>query len=1520
MLTPLVTFVGMDTTLYLSSDYQNESVLWSDAAWRNPSQSVLFRGSRPLQAIKETLSPHHRAGHTEATVNRTASAKPRTAATVRRVPTAAFSAHWGSSTVANDGSISLDEIANSILSAGAAPAPRIANADIPRRADPSLVVGNALFGSQSANSVQQTNGFYVADGVDLNNLAISQRFFDSGKGVFWLYGSTGTAGNDDGCKAFIAAWKANAAAHGGDVSNMDFLGDWGTIGTTRGTIRQEGITYAQQYGIDEYAVMLLSTATRYGQGQITDDGDMCWAHSAANVIQYWESYYGIFYNRDAGELPLGFAVKDRETAAALNGIQSLRVTKWLYEHFENTGATTELAFRTYLSTYSAASESGNYFSPYWSNDYSCYRDFIVRNLSSLTNAVFTLMGYTMKDGELVQNTAGQICSVSIFSDDGGGHAVTLYGFGLDSNGIVDSILLADSNGGTFGLSTYYLKEEDGGIALYEDAARTTYGADGRWMLRALDGINTPDTLKSMYQQYSTNDLTWSGTLDTWKADEGTGDSALALPTTATGWVVPVNSTTYEAYFDASRNVAFTDEGNTGDPVTISGAVVCADLTITTTEKDYTFTADTSVFDSTLTVSSLIKSGTQEATFSGLTLNSEDTDVREGTLTLDTGTTLQNTDTITVRRGGNLSVNGGTVTTGTVEIQVGGICSVSGTSDGSSNVIQANTITLDTGSELSFALTDANKMLPGLILIGESITLGQNITINIEGGSPTENQRYNLISFGQAYDSSWLSHFVCYNGTLGFDEAQTLYLTYANEKTSEWKGSSNAWSSSEWDGSAVSADGTNVVFNGGETATITVSGTVSPGRISITNGTYTWSGSGTVSGTRELTVSGGASLTAAIDIGERKVSVSDSSTFTYSSAEHSLIDDLSVAAGSHVYFGLGTSSTGTYEVSSADIKGSATLRGSVTLTLNAANDSTINFAANSANSTLKLRNASLDGDITYSGSVAAAGHYAIGDAADTFGTTLSISSFSGSLNAAIAEGSTLLLNGSGTLSGGTLQGDGTVQFAEDSSYTVTDEDAPKLSRLNVGGSLNFNSSWGLSYTSAKDMDISGSVSFTQGATLSGAVSLNGGSISSSENVTIQEVRSQGGTINANGDVINIAIQQLSGNGDIQLNLQGRQCDGLIAVKSVSELQGDVSFTAGSSYVLATATTTDTARLLELGGGAISGSISMILNDGKNVYGATTSTWHNKGHIAVNGDLTAAGLDLTLATDSSSVNAGYDAAYLDSGSCTMTGSNQSVTPNEQHTLTIATKGSSDAHSFTGHIGSRLSITKTGEGSQAINGDLSSFGGAIRITAGTLTMNRDTNVSLADATNSTAILADSFDISGGAEFQSNLALTVSGDFITRAYESGALSVGVSELVFNAAKPAVVDANLVLQGQNLILGSTIDLDGHSLRIESASTVLTLTQDSSLTDFTNGVYDVVLFSGISSETDGLYWNARSFDSPVAASTLLSGDIITDDTQIVYNPAEGTLVLHNALITPEPTTATLSLLALAGICARRKRL
>ena len=130
---------------------------------------------------------------------------------------------------------------------------------------------------------------------------------------------------------------------------------------------------------------------------------------------------------------------------------------------------------------------------------------------------------------------------------------------------------------------------------------------------------------------------------------------------------------------------------------------------------------------------------------------------------------------------------------------------------------------------------------------------------------------------------------------------------------------------------------------------------------------------------------------------------------------------------------------------------------------------------------------------------------------------------------------------------------------------------------------------------------------------------------------------------------------------------------------------------------------------------------------------------------------------------------------------------------------------------------------------------------------------------------------------------------------------------------------------------GATLEVDGACFDLNNGMLTLAVTPDSAekieLVLAENAVYtgseQIALFANVgqgifayngintSTGTETLY--------TLNAADYFTGAGINETTQLVYDRTIGTVYLQGVVMIPEPTTATLSLLALAGLCARRRR-
>ncbi|MDD6813875.1 MAG: PEP-CTERM sorting domain-containing protein [Akkermansia muciniphila] len=1435
----------------------------------------------------------------------------------------------------------------------------------------SLAVLSLLAALSFAPPSLASSNVYVATGVNYDNPWDSDFYFDSTKGSTLVnYGTS--------VDAFIEAWKKNAEDHG-NVKDLTFLGAWaGRIDTSSSWFQNPTNGENQLLtadNIDAHAVRQLvqsasgDTSTRASLG-MTADGSMCWAHTAANMLQYWQCYYGIFATNTSA-MQHGYAVKDGATAKTMLGVQSLNTTKWFYDHFTNNGAELPKALGLYLD-YDAnySDKSLQVFGGYFSSSTAATIVKSAGTIGELTTHVLSLMGVDKADnGSLSSNTYGQLIGLDIAVADrlGSGHSLTMYGFGLDDNGQINRLIYADSNvASADGLRTVYVKENNGALVLYEDSSCQKLLEGEAWQISKLTAINTPDSLKDMRRQYAEGDLVWKGG-NTWTADQGTGSMATAMPTSDTGWQVSVNGTYYNSYFDASRNVRFNDDGHeTSSTVSISGTAKAHDMTIDAVSKNYTFGAnESSAADSIALTGDLIKSGAAKASF-GLRISAAGLSVKGGTLAVGSGCTLTISGTSNIERGATLSMEGGgTASLGSATFAAGSVLSVSGTK----SILNASSLTFADGARLSFNLSDPAAKTNTMLTINGAPNFGGKVYFDF--GSGEAGQTYNLIYFGSSVNSNCLDNFVSYNGTLNLVN-NYLTLTYAAAQSATWNGSSGTWSAAttnwkdtESPENAASPENAVVNFTSNTgTQTVTVSGVVNPSAIKVTGGSYVFESDannpGSISGSRDLTVSGaGTSLSAKLDLGARAVKVQDTASFVYEVTDNVQLAGLEVASGAFATF----RGSGTYDVYNPSVVGSLKVDESAKLALHS--DVSVSTAINltmTDKASVQFRNTSNSGMVSYSlATDPSAGTINVGSAYDAFGTRLNVSSAATTYT--VAKDSILSI-GKATAAF-TASGEGTVLVDSDktSAYlSVNSGNALKDVNLHIAGTATMSCyETGLQLVSAsgKDWTVSGTLNLEltsydhtensapvmslsrlhlDGGTLSGKMGVDalvackvdelnvtqkGGSITWAPSSTLSGVAYTPTTV--------MEIDRLRAEGTLQMTMTGSKRSGMFLINEIDCLSS-IELRAGNS-----SSTYACDQVLQVNGGEVKGGITLTVMNGSRPAGATTSvsTWNNHGHIVVSSTLRVGGLDsaLDLGTASISRTNGYDSAHLQGGVYNMSSKTLDQTGGP---VKLIIETHDDSHTFTGHIGNNIDILKQGAGSQELIGDLSAFNGSISVERGSLVMSRDSQrdlndgtliplITLDDTSNTSTLKATSLSISGGATLESNLTVKVSGAFMSKAYVSdlvgtaAAATLLLGDAVGTTATTnpvASLSANTDLSDvASLNMETTVDLGGKSLTLWSGTKELTLS-DSMFELQTDGTYKVTLFANVGTLT-GLDSDSVSADTKFTTQQGWLSDGVTLSKVTGDNGVN--LVLANIQYIPEPTTATLALLGLMGLCARRRR-
>lgn len=257
---------------------------------------------------------------------------------------------------------------------------------------------------------------------------------------------------------------------------------------------------------------------------------------------------------------------------------------------------------------------------------------------------------------------------------------------------------------------------------------------------------------------------------------------------------------------------------------------------------------------------------------------------------------------------------------------------------------------------------------------------------------------------------------------------------------------------------------------------------------------------------------------------------------------------------------------------------------------------------------------------------------------------------------------------------------------------------------------------------------------------------------------------------------------------------------------------------------------------------------------------------------------------------------------------TGSNRATYLNNAADGTVRTLEitGSETYSTNIKVDKNINLKMSGTGKQSFGGDMSSFNGSVSATAGVLQLLNQTSVNVQD------LLVTGAD----AEHQAVIGVYTGADSTTT---EGSIVVS-GTLTGNSY--ATLNANLTMAD-----GSTIAVRGENgLHMGSALTFanggkMNLSEDilGSLADLDRGE-GLTLFSGVDSFTlggsaysDEVTYNAQDYFN------LMS--LTNPDTYVIRFQADaaadgGTVSIFAV---PEPTTATLSLLALAGLAARRRR-
>ena len=496
-----------------------------------------------------------------------------------------------------------------------------------------LLLLSSLLAALSASAVSTS---YLADGVDTADLAHSERFYDVGKGYYWTWPAD---------TPYLGA----QGLYNETGRNFDFLG--------------------------ELAPRITGTAMRTSAfEQLKNDGNTCGYQVPANQIQYWLSYYGMFYT---GTEPLAYGLTySNEYLERLGGTQSLSVGMLFYDYWQDSGNNLAIVGEWYFNgtpddlLRNPTVSSGGYFADYFNDQgaviYLNFTDEVIHandcplGVRSFTHELAKAFALEEEaDGTYSSLHPGQVAYLGLVADGkNAGHALTCYGFETDERGMLRSLKVTNSDDKAFALLTLYVKEDSRGyLYLYKDAACTDLWeySSSNWYIQGLEYINTPEHLVDLYHLYNAEDtpLTWNGEKTIW-SEQDTGTATLErLPKASDGWDVFAGDGYYRSYYHEGRPVLFDDHASSGT-VGLDGALTAPKVTIDNSAKAYTFTGTEGT---TLSTPELVKSGTNTATFTGVDITAAQVEVGTGKLLLGQNASLGINSQVVIKALGSESAAG-----------------------------------------------------------------------------------------------------------------------------------------------------------------------------------------------------------------------------------------------------------------------------------------------------------------------------------------------------------------------------------------------------------------------------------------------------------------------------------------------------------------------------------------------------------------------------------------------------------------------------------------------------------------------------------------------------------------------------------------------------------------------------------------------------------------------------------------------------------------------------------------------
>lgn len=389
-------------------------------------------------------------------------------------------------------------------------------------------------------------------------------------------------------------------------------------------------------------------------------------------------------------------------------------------------------------------------------------------------------------------------------------------------------------------------------------------------------------------------------------------------------------------------------------------------------------------------------------------------------------------------------------------------------------------------------------------------------------------------------------------------------------------------------------------------------------------------------------------------------------------------------------------------------------------------------------------------------------------------------------------------------------------------------------------------------------------------------------------------------------------KLTGTGGIT-----KQGTGALTIATANEHTGDTSLEGGTLNLHHSTALGATAT----GDAALTTAAGTSMNIAANSHLVLAGSNSMAGEVAVEAGSTLEMKGSGYAASTSTVNGtlaftGTAAATNAAGSLSGTGSVQ---------VTDSAVSFASQSGFTGNLG----VSGKSAALSIASGNYTGAG-QINVEGGTLTFGATANLTL---NSGGALKLEAMDDTPAELSLNNLNVKSGATLLAQAELQDAVSLNVDDVVgyagptVNSAVGGVLDCTRV----TLNMGSTLALDNAHFDMNGGTLTLAVPASASgrieLVLSFDAVYtmesQVMLFSNLGTINfiyDGVTADVSQGSTySLNAADYFSGKGITANTELVFDGGRNVLYLQGMEMVPEPTTATLSLLALAALAARRRR-